>query len=101
MENICPKCGLAKEFCVCETLTKEEQKIKIYSERIRFKRFVTMIDGLSSDVDKKGLAKELKTKLACGGTIKDGKIELQGQHKERVKELLVKMGFNADQIEIV
>ena len=101
MENICPKCGLAKEFCVCETLTKEEQKIKIYSERIRFKRFVTMIDGLSSDVDKKGLAKELKTKLACGGTIKDGKIELQGQHKERVKELLVKMGLNADQIEIV
>jgi len=101
MENICPKCGLAKEFCVCETLTKEEQKIKIYSERIRFKRFVTMIDGLSSDVDKKGLAKELKTKLACGGTIKDGKIELQGQNKERVKELLVKMGFNADKIEIV
>ncbi len=100
MEAVCPKCGLAKEFCVCETLTREEQKIKIRSERIRFKKFMTIIDGLSSEVNKKALASELKKKLACGGTVKDDKIELQGQHKEKVKELLVEMGFNAEQIEV-
>jgi len=101
MESICPKCGLSKEFCVCETLTKEEQKIKIYTEKTRYRKFVTIIDGLSADINKKQLIKELKKKLACGGTIKDDKIELQGQHTEKVKQLLIKMGYRADQIEIV
>ena len=44
--------------------------------------------------------KEFKRKLACGGTIKDNKIELQGDHREKVKEMLLKMNYNQDQIDV-
>jgi translation initiation factor 1 len=49
----------------------------------------------------KKLAKELKSKLATGGTVKNGRIELQGDHRERVKELLAEMGYSPDNIVIV
>lgn len=46
----------------------------------------------------KDITKKLKTKLACGGTYKDGKIELQGKHVLKVKELLIGMGFTEEQL---
>jgi translation initiation factor 1 len=46
------------------------------------------------------IVKELKSRLACGGTAKDGFIMLQGDHKEDVKGYLVKMGFNESAIEV-
>lgn len=46
------------------------------------------------------VAKQLKKKLACGGTYKQGKIELQGDHLRRVKGLLVEMGFPEKKIKI-
>ena len=52
------------------------------------------------DINIKDLAKKLKSKLACGGTAKDGKIELQGHHAKRVKEFLVEQGFSAGTIVI-
>jgi translation initiation factor 1 len=55
---------------------------------------------MSKDVDKKKIIKELKTKLACGGTLKNNSIELQGNHKDKVKQLLIKMGFPENQIEV-
>jgi translation initiation factor 1 len=100
VNGVCPKCGLSKELCVCETLEKEKEKIRIVEVRKRYRKSVTIILGLSKDVDHKKIVKELKTKLACGGTVKNGEIELQGKHKERVKELLVKLGFQPEQIEI-
>ncbi|RLJ04723.1 MAG: stress response translation initiation inhibitor YciH, partial [Candidatus Aenigmatarchaeota archaeon] len=39
-------------------------------------------------------------KLACGGTIKNNELWLQGEHKEKLKDLLVEEGFKKDQIEI-
>ena len=44
--------------------------------------------------------KQLKTKLACGGTAKEGKIELQGNHIQKVKEVLLNIGFPPDTIVI-
>ena len=44
--------------------------------------------------------KKLKSKLACGGTYKHDEIELQGDHRQRAKEILVKEGFPAEIIEI-
>ena len=99
MPEICPNCGLPKEICACETMAKEE-KIRISTSERRFRKITTLITGMSKDIELRKIARELKTKLACGGTIKNGAIELQGNHKERVKELLIKMGFPEDKIEI-
>jgi len=101
MNTICPKCGLNKEICVCETLAKEKETIKISGIKRRYGKYITVISGISKDVDIKSVLKELKTKLACGGTVKDGNIELQGNHKSRVKPLLIKLGFAEDQIELL
>ena len=92
--NICPKCGLSKELCVCESIAKEDQHINIKTVKRRFGKLTTVIEGLDQkDINLKDLAKTLKAKLACGGTIKDGKIELQGEHTAKVKEELAKLGF--------
>ena len=86
MGEICPKCGLVKELCVCETIAKESQTIKVFLEKKKFKKFSTMIEGIDQkEIDIKDLAKRLKSQFACGGTAKDGKIELQGDHRNKVK----------------
>jgi translation initiation factor 1 len=101
MPDICPNCGLPKDICVCETIAKEKESIKVFTEKGRYGKEVTVINGLSKDVDVKNVAKELKHKLACGGTIKDGTVQLQGNHAYKVKHILVKMGFPEDQIEVM
>ncbi|CAB3287406.1 Protein translation factor SUI1 homolog [Methanocaldococcus lauensis] len=101
MPEICPRCGLPKELCVCEEIAKEEQKIKIYVTKRRFGKLMTIIEGFDASViDLKELAKKLKDICACGGTVKDNTIELQGDHRKKVAEILVKMGFSKDSIEI-
>lgn len=98
--EICPKCGLPKEACVCEEIAKEKQKIKVYTEKKRYGKIVTMIKGIDSkSVDIKNLAKELKSELACGGTVKDNEVELQGEHTKKVRAKLVALGFSEDSIE--
>jgi translation initiation factor 1 len=98
--EICPRCGLPKAACVCEALIKEKQKIVIKKEKRSFGKNVTVITGIR-DIDIKQLAKLLKQKLACGGTVKNDSIELQGDHVKKVKEELIKEGFSEDLIEIV
>jgi len=101
MSEICPKCGLVKELCVCETIAKENQLIKVFLERKKFRKFSTIIEGIDQkEIDIKDLAKKLKEGFACGGTVKEGKIELQGDHKNKVKGILVGMGFPPDSIEV-
>ena len=101
MSEICPKCGLVKELCVCETIAKESQLIKVFLERKKFKKFYTIIEGIDQkEIDIKDLAKKLKAQFACGGTVKGGNIELQGDHKNKVKAILVGMGFSPDSIEV-
>lgn len=97
-DNLCG--GLPPE--ICEQLNKEEQFVKIKVEKRRYGKEVTIIEGLSgSDTELKKIASELKSKLAAGGTVKNGKIELQGDHRDRVKELLIKMGYQESNIVII
>ena len=100
MTEICPNCGLPKDICACETIAKEEEKIKVSSMKKRFGKSVTTIEGISKDVDVKGVLRELKTRLACGGTMKDGVIELQGDHRKKIRDILAKIGFPAEKIEV-
>lgn len=94
MSEICQKCGLPKELCICETIAKGEQRIKVDVVKRKFGKLTTVVYGINEkDINIKDLAKKLKSKLACGGTSKEGTIELQGDHKKRVKEELEKLGF--------
>lgn len=88
------------ELCVCETIAKEEQKITISVVKRRFGKLITEVSGMGKEINIKDLAKKLKSKLACGGTAKEGKIELQGNHSDRVKEFLVDQGFASETIEV-
>jgi len=98
---VCSKCGLPEELCVCEVMAKETQKITISVIPARFRKYMTVVRGIdATKIDIRELVRKLKSKLACGGTWKKNEIELQGEHKERVKELLVKEGFPADTIEL-
>ena len=97
MSNICPKCGLPNELCVCEDIAREQQKIDISVDKRRYGKMMTVVDGINpNDLDIDALITKLKKKCASGGTIKDGKIELQGDHRTKVKETLEGMGFIVD-----
>ncbi len=100
MNGTCPTCGLPKEICVCQQITKEGTKIKISTERKKFRKYMTIVEGFDPDTDIESLGKELKKKLACGGTVKKNRIELQGNHKDKVKDILLKNGYNEEQIDI-
>ena len=94
MSEICSKCGLPRELCICETIAKEEQRIKIEIVKRTFGKLTTLIEGINEkEINLKDLAKKLKSKFACGGTVKNGIIELQGDHKDQVKKELIKLGF--------
>ena len=81
-------------------LEKEEsQRIKVYSTKKRFGKLVTVVEGLDKEVLEK-TAKELKHRLACGGTVKNGVVVLQGDHKNKMKGLLVGMGYSQESITI-
>ena len=97
MSEMCDTCGLPKEICVCEEIAREQQEIKIFTVARRYGKLVTVVEGIdTNDIDIDALTTELKSKCACGGTMKDGKIELQGDHKTKVKETLQRMGFHAE-----
>ncbi len=94
MSDICPKCGLPKEICVCEEIAREQQNITVAVDRRRYGKMMTIVDGLNPhDLDLDSLISNLKSICACGGTIKDGRIELQGDHRSKVKAALEKLGF--------
>lgn len=101
MPEVCPTCGLPKDLCVCGTITMEQQAIKIRLETRKWGKPTTVIEGLDSkSVDLSKLAAKLKAACACGGTAKNNVIILQGNHKEKVKKLLVEQGFPESSIEV-
>lgn len=99
--NICKKCGQPEDLCICETIAIEQQKIRVYIARRKYGKPVTIIEGLETkNINLKELIAKIRQKLACGGTMKNNMIELQGDHKSKVKDVLVNLGFPEDQIEV-
>jgi translation initiation factor 1 len=101
MANICPKCGLPTDLCVCESIAKESQKIVVKIIKKKFGKLYTVVEGIDSkEINIKDLAKKLKSEFACGGTSKSNIIELQGNHQQGIKKVLVEAGFAPETIEI-
>jgi translation initiation factor 1 len=90
-----------KEICACDILEKEDvQKIRAFATKKNFRKLVTIVEGLDEARLEK-TAKELKTRLACGGTAKDGIIVLQGDHTGKLKKMLVDIGYPEGSITVV
>jgi translation initiation factor 1 len=99
MSEICNKCGLPKEICACGEISKEQARVTIRTEKRRYGKNVTLVGGMEADV--KELSKKLKSKLACGGTAKNGRVELQGDHKNKVRDILVGLGYPESTIDVL
>jgi translation initiation factor 1 len=102
MNEICQICGLPKDLCVCETIAKETQRIKVRIIAKKFGKIYTTIDGIDTkEIDVKEITTKLKSKFACGGTSKKGTIELQGNHRANIKSYLIQLGFPQDTIDVM
>jgi len=102
MAEICPTCGLPKSICVCGTISREQQRVKVKLERRKWNKPTTVIEGLNgSKKDLQEIASRLKTLLACGGVVKEGMILLQGDHREKVKQALLELGLSEENIDVI
>ncbi len=100
--RMCPGCRRPLPQCCCAanraaSLRPPDGSVRISREsKGRGGKTVTLVRGLPLDVGElAALAKRLKTACGSGGTVKDGVIEVQGDHCERVLECLRKEGFSA------
>ena len=80
-----------------ETLPVNQQKLYVSIDRkMRKGKSVTLIEGfVGSADDLKELAKSIKTACGVGGTSKNGEIMIQGEFKDKVADLLFKLGYNS------
>ena len=100
MPEICSKCGLPKDICACQTIEKETVgHLKVYTTKKRFNKLVTIIEGLEGG-ELENATKELKRKLACGGSCKEGFMVLQGNHQGKAVEFLTQLGYSRDAIKV-
>jgi translation initiation factor 1 len=102
--RICPKCGRAKKQCACKgkktrkpTKTASDGIIRIQREvKGRKGKTVTTVSGFGErDGDLKTIASKLKNRCGTGGTVKDGVIIIQGDHRNAIRAELTKQGYQA------
>ncbi|USX16420.1 translation initiation factor Sui1 [Oxalobacteraceae bacterium OTU3CAMAD1] len=98
--RICPDCGKPLADCVCKTAAKAKPagdgNVKVSREsKGRGGKTVTLVKGLALDAMALALVgKQLRGACGSGGTVKDGVIEIQGDHCDLVMEALKKQGHN-------
>lgn len=100
--RICPICEKYFEHCSCKQVrqqstppTKSDGIVRVGREtKGRKGKGVSLVTGVPLDGEAlKKLAKELKQKCGTGGTVKDGVIEIQGDHRDMLIELLQARGW--------
>jgi translation initiation factor 1 len=96
--RMCPACGKPSAQCVCKKAApvyEGDGIVRVGREtKGRKGKGVTVIMGINLDEAKlKELATQLKQKCGAGGTVKDGVIEIQGDHRDRLVEELQKKGW--------
>ena len=98
--RMCPTCGKPAAQCVCRGKKATPQGDGVVrvgrSTKGRRGKGVTVITGVPLDQDGlRELGKQLRQKCGAGGTVKDGVIEIQGEHRDRLVEELKKHGYAA------
>lgn len=96
--RICPDCGQPARNCICQRTTAPPSGdgiVRVGREtKGRGGKGVTVISGVPLDQEGlRNLAKELKQHCGSGGTLKEGVIEIQGDHRETVVNELRKKGW--------
>jgi translation initiation factor 1 len=78
-------------------LPPDRHNLKIQASRKgRGGKTVTVITGFQvSPETLQSLAKQLKNQCGTGGTVKDNEIEIQGDHRPKLLEILIKLGYKA------
>lgn len=99
--RLCPQCGKALASCTCKASAKAavvgDGVVRVSRQtKGRGGKTVTLVKGLALDpLALAALGKRLRTACGTGGTVKDGVIELQGEHGEGVINELAKYGHAA------
>ena len=97
--RICPGCGWPASNCRCSKTVDESVPARIVAKlrmekKGRGGKTVTVVDGLPRNAAfLKDLCQELKRACGTGGAVADATIELQGDLRERVRDVLLKKGF--------
>lgn len=94
--RICPDCGQPAAACACKAAAKAavigDGMVRV-SRQKRAGKTVTLAKGLPLPADElASLGKQLRTACGAGGTVKDGVIEIQGDHVDTVMAALDKLG---------
>ncbi|MEA1923144.1 MAG: translation initiation factor Sui1 [Pseudomonadota bacterium] len=97
--KMCPGCNKPTTKCSCrknQSPPKNDGIVRLMREtKGRKGKGVTLITGIPLNKDElKKLAKSLKQKCGSGGTLKDGVIEIQGDHRDMLENELGKQGYN-------
>lgn len=71
---------------------QEETRVTVTIESRRYGKAVTVIEGLEGRRDIEDLLRALKQGLAAGGSARDGRIEMQGDHRRRAVGILASQG---------
>lgn len=84
---------IEKELGLDDVLAIEASRVSIRVDARRYGKMMTLLEGFDPAVDLKHVVKQLKQHLGTGGTAKDGMVELQGDHRAKVRAWLEKEGY--------
>ncbi len=99
LRRVCPRCGWPEKSCTCSSAVDDPVPDRIVV-RLRIERAgrkgktVTVVDGLPRNQEfLKKTAKELKKACGSGGMAAVDRVEIQGDHREKLRELLRAKGW--------